>query len=287
MSIEKPATDFNAMREYLSRSSGRTYWRSLEELSRTPEFGAFLESEFPRQAAGWKDMSGRCDFLKLMAASLALAGAGGCLRQPDENIVPYVSQPEELVPGNALYFATAMNCGGFGKGVVVKSLMGRPIKVEGNPQHPDSLGATDIFGQGSILSLYDPDRSQTPIYRQNIDTWRRFLTTMTREAAAMREGRGAGLCVLTETVTSPTQARLMEQILDELPEAAWHQFEPLSRDTVHAGARLAFGKPVDAIYRFDRAGIVVSFDGDFMLRNSRQSALCTRFHERAPRGALG
>ncbi len=259
----KPPLDIQAIRDYLARSAPRDYWRSLDEVSRTPEFREYLEREFPRQARAWTD-EGRRDFLKLMAASLALAGAGGCLRQPDEDIVPYVRQPEGIVPGNPLFYASAMTLGGFAKGVIVKSVMGRPIKVEGNSLHPDSLGATDVFGQASILSLYDPDRSQTPIFRQNIDTWQRFVTQVAAAASALRRNRGAGLCILTQSITSPTQARLLEEILEAMPEARRFQYEPVSRDSIRQGAELAFGKPVDTLYRFDQADVVLALDGDFL-----------------------
>jgi molybdopterin-containing oxidoreductase family iron-sulfur binding subunit len=264
MNSEPPQSDYSAMRQFLAGAGSRDYWRSLEQLSETSEFRDFLDHEFPRQARGWSDATGRREFLKLMAASLALAGASGCLRQPDEKIVPYVHQPEAITPGNPLFYASAMVMGGMAKGVIVKSQMGRPIKIEGNPLHPESLGAADVFAQASILSLYDPDRSRTPLYRQNIETWGRFLTAIKGEASTLRERRGAGLCILTETVTSPTLAGQLEELLDEFPEAAWHQYEPISRDSVRAGSRLAFGKQIDTIYHFDKADVVLSLDGDFL-----------------------
>ena len=179
-------------------------WRSLEELAGTAEFRELLAREFPSQLAQWDDPVGRRNFLKLMAASLALAGVTGCTQAPDEKIVPYVRAPEEMVPGRPLSFATALTRGGFALGVLVESHLGRPTKIEGNPQHPLSLGATDAYAQASILDLYDPDRSQTVRQRGTIDTWDRFLTAMSVDAAALKGRRGAGLRILTETVTSPT-----------------------------------------------------------------------------------
>jgi molybdopterin-containing oxidoreductase family iron-sulfur binding subunit len=154
---------------------GKKYWRSLEELADTPQFREFVAREFPQQAEGWNDPVERRTFLKLMGASLALAGLSGCVFQPPEKIVPYVKQPEEHVPGKALFYATAAPVLGVATPVLVRSNEGRPTKIEGNPLHPNNrppdfppddpireirgISATDIFAQASILSLYDPDRS--------------------------------------------------------------------------------------------------------------------------------
>ena len=154
-------TNIDALRARLDGTRGREYWRSLESLAETPEFKEFLHREFPQNASEWLDPVGRRNFLKLMGASLALAGVSACTRQPNEELVPYVRQPEELVPGKPLFFATAMPMNGAGIGLLVESHEGRPTKIEGNPDHPSSRGATDVFAQAAILGLYDPDRSQT------------------------------------------------------------------------------------------------------------------------------
>src|SRR6187455_3394759 len=153
--------DMEALRARLEGTRGREYWRSLDAVSETPEFKEFLHREFPQNASEWLDPVGRRGFLKLMSASLALAGVSACTRQPTEELVPYVRQPEELVPGKPLFFATAMPFAGSAIGLLVESHEGRPTKIEGNPDHPSSQGATDIFAQASILGLYDPDRSRT------------------------------------------------------------------------------------------------------------------------------
>src|SRR5579864_8900339 len=137
------------------------YWRSFDELAATEEFRAFVEDEFPNRAPDWNDPASRRRFLRLMGASIALAGASACTKQPKELIVPYVKQPEELVPGKPLFYATAMSVAGVATGLLVESHLGRPTKIEGNPQHPASMGATDAAMQASVLTLYDPDRSQT------------------------------------------------------------------------------------------------------------------------------
>src|SRR5437870_2459334 len=164
--------------------SGKQYWRSLDELADSPVFEEFVRREFPQQAEEWNDPVERRTFLKLMGASLALAGLSGCVIQPPEKIVPYVKQPEEEVPGKGLYFATAFSLGGIATPVLVRSNEGRPTKIEGNPDHPNNRSAdgadkgssaTDIFSQASILTLYDPDRSQTPVYRGEPRLWPAFV----------------------------------------------------------------------------------------------------------------
>src|SRR5574339_868515 len=152
--------DFSAIRSRLAGSHGRLYWRSLSELADTADFRDYLHREFPEQASEWNDPKGRRNFLKLMSASLALAGVGACTRQPPENIVPYVRQPEDVVPGRPLFFASAIPLAGVARPVLVESHLGRPTKIEGNPEHPASIGSSDAFMQASILGFYDPDRSR-------------------------------------------------------------------------------------------------------------------------------
>ena len=244
---------------------GERFWRSLEELARTPQFEQLVHREFPSQLAVWDDAIGRRRFLQLMGASLALAGAAGCTRGPQEKIVPYVRAPEDLVPGRPLYYATAVTRGGYALGVLAETHEGRPTKIEGNPQHPASLGATDAWAQAAILSLYDPDRSQTLIGRGVIETWDHFHTMLAAQRERLLARRGAGLRILTETVTSPTLAGQLRAILQELPEAVWHQYEPVNFDNAREGQRLAFGRHVDARYRFDQARVVLALDADFLL----------------------
>src|SRR5215467_8125464 len=164
MSELRKKLDLAAARARLEGARGKDYWRSLDELAATPEFRDMLEREFPRQAVGWSDdedpVEGRRNFLKVMGASLALAGMTACTRQPTEHIMPYVRQPEDLIPGRPLFFATATTLNGVANGMLVESHMGRPTKMEGNPGHPATLGACDSFSQAAILQLYDPDRSQ-------------------------------------------------------------------------------------------------------------------------------
>src|SRR5213594_137717 len=188
-------------RERLSRSRGREFWRSLEELSGDPAFQDLLHREFPSGASEWEEGLDRRRFLQLAAASLAFAGLSACTRQPLDAIVPYVKQPEEIVPGRPRLFATAMTLGGYGTGLLVESHEGRPTKIEGNPEHPASLGATDAFAQALILGLYDPDRSQLALELGEIRTWDAFVARIRAALPALQASGGAGIRFLTGTVT--------------------------------------------------------------------------------------
>ncbi len=256
--------DLAEVRARLSEAHGPRYWRSLEELAQTEEFVALLQREFPRQATEWPEGLSRRHFLHLMGASLALAGLSACTRQPTETIVPYVRQPEEIVPGKVLYFATAMTLSGVALPLLVESHMGRPTKVEGNPEHPASLGATDVYAQASVLTLYDPDRSQTLTYLNEVRPWTAFLGAMRGQLAIQKTTRGAGLRILTETVSSPTLAAQIESLLAAYPAAKWHQYEPVNRDSARLGAQMAFGQFADAQYRLENADVIVSLDADFL-----------------------
>jgi molybdopterin-containing oxidoreductase family iron-sulfur binding subunit len=256
--------DLGAIRERLAGARGRQYWQSLEELAETDEFLRYMEREFPNQAP--RDMAplGRREFFRVMGATLALAGVGGCAYQPPEKIVPYVEQPEQMVPGKALFYTTAFQRSGYAIGLLGTSNMGRPTKLEGNPDHPASLGATDAITQASLLTLYDPDRSQAVRHFGNPSTWDEFLGEMTDRLDALHRSRGAGLRVLTGTVTSPTMTGQLRRLLALFPEAKLHQHEPAGRDSVREGARLAFGDEVNPVYQLDRAQVILSLDSDFL-----------------------
>ena len=256
--------DFSAIRSRLASSEGRLYWRSLGELADTPAFREYLHREFPEQASEWNDPKGRREFLKLMSASLALAGVGACTKQPPEGIVPYVTQPEEVVPGRPLFFASAMPFDGVAHPVLVESHMGRPTKIEGNPEHPASLGATDAITQGEVLNLYDPDRAKTITYRGEVRPWGAFVTAMENALLAQQERQGAQIRILTGPITSPSLAELLATFLDRYPQARWHQFDPIPRHGAREAIRQASGTVQEAIYHFDKADVVVSLDADFL-----------------------
>ena len=255
--------DLPAVRALLQKAHGREYWRSLQDLAQTDEFQDLMHREFPRYASEWEDGDSRRNFIKLMGASLALAGLTACTRQPTELITPYVKQPEELVPGRPLFFATAMPLGSGATGLLVESHEGRPTKVEGNPEHP-TQGACDVYAQASVLGMYDPDRSQALTLEGEIRSWGAFLGVIQQAMSAQKAKRGAGLRILTETVTSPTLADQIKQLQAAFPGAKWHQWEPAGAHSARAGAQLAFGQPVNTVYDFRGADVIVSLDADFL-----------------------
>ena len=256
--------DLVHIRQQVQNTTGPEYWRSLEELAGSQEFQETMHREFPRGASEWLDGISRRGFLQLMGASLALAGMTACTKQPLEPIVPYVRQPEEIIPGIPLYFATAFTLAGYAHPLLAKSNMGRPTKVEGNPQHPASLGAADIFAQASLLDLYDPDRSQTITYLGEVRTWAGFLGAIRGPLAIQKPLQGGGIRILTQAMSSPTLVNQLRSFLTAFPAARWHQWQPANRDNVFAGAQMAFGQPVETQYRLEAADIIFSLDADFL-----------------------
>ena len=250
--------------EAASSSQRREGWRTLEELAHDPAFQERLCNEFPSEVEAITDPVARRRFLKLMGASMALAGVTACTRQPLEKIVPYVRQPEELIPGKPLFFATAMPLGGSATGLLVESHEGRPTKIEGNPLHPGSLGASDVFAQAAILGLYDPDRSQTLTNLGDIRPWSAFLGAIRGALTAQAPLQGAGLRILTESVNSPTLAAQIREVLARFPSARWHQWDPASPESAREGARLAFGEYVTPQYRLSQADVIVALDADIL-----------------------
>jgi len=244
--------------------TGPQYWRSLEELAGTSAFQEALHREFPKGASEWLDTVSRRGFLKVLGASLGLAGMTGCVRLPLEPIVPYVRQPENVIPGRPMYYATAVTLGGYASPVLVESHLGRPTKIEGNDQHPASMGGTDIFTQASILGLYDPDRSQSVISLGDQRSYTAFLSAIRGPLSAQKALQGAGIRILTPTISSPTLADQLRNFLKVYPQAKWHVYEPVNRDNVLEGAKLAFGQPVETGYDFSKADVIVSLDADFL-----------------------
>src|SRR5246500_2994184 len=247
-----------------AEKTGPEYWRSLEELAGSPGFQEALHREFPKGASEWVDSVSRRGFLKVMGASLGLAGMTGCVRLPLEPIVPYVRQPENIIPGRPMFYATAVTLGGYASPVLVESHLGRPTKIEGNDRHPASLGGTDIFAQASILGMYDPDRSQSVMSMGDQRSWQAFLTAIRGPLSAQKALQGAGIRILTPTISSPTLADQLRNFLKVYPQAKWHVYEPVNRDNVLEGAKLAFGQPVETRYDFSKADVIVSLDADFL-----------------------
>lgn len=250
------------------------YWRSLQEI----ETGGSSTSvpEFSSGAQDWWDGVSRRNFLKMAAASVALGGLSACTRQPLQQILPYVKQPPEWTPGEPLFYATCMTLGGYALGILVKNREGHPIKIDGNPEHPATLGGSNIWMQAAVLDLYDPDRSQSYLHKGEPTSWERVLATVAALAGDMRSNHGEGLRILTETVTSPTLTAQIGEILKTYPGARWHQYESVNRDNVLEGTKLAFGGPLDVHYDFEKAKTILSLDGDFLyahpaaLRYARQ-----------------
>ncbi|MGC1297471.1 MAG: TAT-variant-translocated molybdopterin oxidoreductase [Alloacidobacterium sp.] len=252
------------VRKKLSGKTGKKYWRSLEELADKPGFGEMLSREFPQQASEWIDPVSRRGFLKLAGASLALAGLSGCTKQPDEAIYPYIKAPEDLVLGKPMYFATAFPFPTGAVPVLVKSDAFRPIKIDGNPEHPYIKGGSDPFTQGTLLDLYDPDRSQHIIYRGETRTWVTFQAAWRSALADKKSAGGAGVYFLSGTVTSPTLAAQWKKAQATFPNAKWIQYDAVNRDSACAASKAAFGDYLDAQYKLDVADVILSLDADFL-----------------------
>ena len=240
-------------------------WRSLEQAAENPAFLAQAAREFPGLAGALTEKRDRRQVLRLMAAALAMGGVGGCdPGKPSGSLIPAVEIPPNIIPALPNYYATANVLDGYATGVVVKHNMGRPIKVEGNPNHPASLGATDVFAQAQLLDFYDPDRA-VEITRAGIPSDRQTLeTAASAQRAALAARQGAGMRILSGKVTSPTLAAQLDMLRQQYPQAQWHQWEPISRDAVRGGAKLAYGRPVDAIAHLEKADIVLAIDSDLL-----------------------
>jgi MoCo/4Fe-4S cofactor protein with predicted Tat translocation signal len=287
--------DLETVRQQLRGKRGPEYWRSLEELAATAEFQEMLHREFPRQASEWVELSSapaggsgepavpgvsRRAFLQLSSASLALAGLTACTRQPLEKIVPYVEQPEQVVPGRPLYFATTLVQGGYGVGVLAESHEGRPTKLEGNTEHPASLGATDMFAQAAILELYDPARSQVVLHDGRAAMASTLLAAVAEQLRGKRAAGGQGLRLLTGAVTSPTFAAQMKELAALCPNARWHRWEPAGPLNSRAGAVRAFGRPVETRYDLTKADVIAAFDSDFLASGPGAVVYARQFADR-------
>ncbi len=251
---ETPMT-LEQVRADLKGTTGKRYWRSLDELQNTPEFQAAVEKEFPSAAQEWVDPVSRRGFLKIMGASMALAGLAGCTKQPDEPIYPYVKAPEDLLLGKPNYFASMNPLPTGGVPVLVKSDEYRPVKVDGNPDHAYNHGSSDVFSQGSLLDLYDPDRSQHATFEGENREWAEFAQALHDKVAGTKDG--TGIYFLSATITSPTLARQWKAVQSAYPKATLVQYDPAL-----AGTFLAKGYNVQ--YDLSTADVIVSLDADFL-----------------------
>jgi MoCo/4Fe-4S cofactor protein with predicted Tat translocation signal len=251
---EKPLT-LAQVRQELKGVKGKKFWRSLDELADTPEFRAAVEKEFPSTAPEWIDPVSRRGFLKLMGASMALAGLAGCTKQPDERIYPYVKAPEDLVLGKPMYFATAHPFPTGAVPLLVKSSEFRPIKIDGNPEHAYIRGGSDPMSQGTLLAMYDPDRSQHVLYRGESREWGEFVEAFRDQMAASKDG--TGVYFLSATITSPTLARQWKAVQAAYPKAKLAQYDPAIAGTwAEKGINLQFD--------LSAVDVIVSLDADFI-----------------------
>lgn len=274
-SSKKQGLPINGQRpsRLVSQATGREYWRSLDDLADTPEFRDFLEREFPANASELLENSRR-DFLKIMGASLALAGAAaipGC-RRPDHRLIAYNTVPEEIIEGKPLYYATAMPLPGGGcEGLLARTLEGRPVKLEGNPLHPHNRGKSSVTSQSAILDLYDIDREPAWVgstgaadHPAPATRWADFRRQARTIFDAFDTTRGERLAFLVDKSTSPTRAALKQRIMSRWPNAKWFVHEPADREHAIEGANIAFGRPVRPVLSLERADVVVCLNYDLL-----------------------
>ena len=258
----RPPHDIAALRAKLAH--GPSFWRSLDEVAQTPAFRSFIMAEFPAAArlAGGPD---RRRFLQVMAASFALAGLTGCGDEDGrDHEIPYVRNPLHTQPGIPVNYASATLFDGFANGAIITTVNGRPLKIEGNPEHPWSRGGTDVLGQASVLGMYDPFRSQTVRHLNRPSSWQALAGAMAEPAATVRAHHGRGLRILTGPVTSPSLAAQLAALQQAYPEMRWHSYAPVARTGLYDGAQAVFGRPVETRLHFDQAKVVVSLAGDFL-----------------------
>lgn len=243
-------------------------WQALDQFIGSPQFQETLKNEFPEDAPEWLDPVTRRRFLQMSGASIALATAVGCNPSlkpaPERKVLPYVKKPEAITPGVPLFFTSTLTLGGYGLGVLVKSHEGRPVKVEGNPSHPASLGSTDLFAQASVLGVYDPDRSKSCMNNGVSCTWDKVRGKLLEVVDQQRAKKGAGFRIVTDATTSPTFAGLMDELKKTLPDMKWIQYEAVSQTNALQGGRLAYGKYVNPVYSFKDADVILSLDADFL-----------------------
>ncbi len=260
-------------------------WRSIEERAGSQELAEAAKREFPAGASEMTDAVSRRGFIQLMGASTALAGIGTACRKPPDRIVPFVRRPEEVTPGNPLHFATNVAFEGYGIGLLVESHEGRPTKIEGNPTHPGSLGAATGFDQGLILGLYDDDRARQLTRKGLPVAWRSLLADIEALAPRLAATGGASLRFLGEPTASPVVADLRNRIRAKFPKAEFVTYSSVAGDGAEQGARLAFGRPLEARHDLAAAAVILSLDSDFISEGPEQLRLARAFSARREPGA--
>ena len=277
--IKPESLEVSALRDLLTRRSGRASWRALEQVADSSEFHSFIDRRHPSLGPMLAGV-GRRRILQIMAASFAMGGLSACGRSSNSGtskIIPYVKQPTGLTPAAPIYYASAHVLDGIANGVLVTTMDGRPIKLEGNPQHPWNRGATDAFTQAHVLGLYDPDRAQSVIHVGNTSSWEGFHAAMYGRFNALRASKGRGVRLLTGPTSSPSFIAQIRRMQKALPEMLWHVHAPAGQDTIYEGARQAFGKPMETHWNFDKADLIVSFDGDFLDAGPQQAGVARRW----------
>jgi MoCo/4Fe-4S cofactor protein with predicted Tat translocation signal len=260
--------------------TAKQYWRSASQIANTAKFQDWMHREFPVGASELPEGSSRRNLLKFMGATLALAGLTAC-RRPEEKIYPLVRGAEDLVPGKPVYYNSVFSMSGTAAGIMVETHDGRPTKIEGNPNHPHSLGAASTYAQASILGLYDPDRIAKHTKDGNAVEWKDFVAAV----PTLFSGDGSKLRFLSQRIASPSYARLKGETLKKFPGARWVEYEPIQADGAREGARIAFGRPVSVNYNFEAADVILSLDFDFLgldgstLLNARQWAARRRVRD--------
>ncbi len=249
----------------MSQQHATKYWRSLDELENTPEFQEFVHREFPVAASEYPDGVSRRRWMQLMGASFALAGVAGC-RWETKKFAPFLHRPEGYVPGQPTKYATTIEWAGAPRHLLMTNYDGRPIKVEGNPEHPGSLGATNAMTQAATLALYDPDRSRNPRKKESAAnaTWDEFDTFLGERRAALKGKQGAGLAILVEPSRSISTGAMLKRITSAMPQAAVFEYAPLANTSEAAGIEMAFGQKLDAHYKLADAKVIASLDADLI-----------------------
>lgn len=243
----------------MSEVTQNTYWKSLNELAQNKEYKNFVEREFPENATELTDGVSRKGFLRVMGASIALAGFAAC-RRPVQKILPYSNQPEDIVPGIPLHYATAMPFQGSLTGLVIENHEGRPTKVEGNDLHPGSHGNTNAYHQATMLEMYDPDRSRSPINKGSKATTDDFISF----ANSYFADSSKKIAFISEANSSPTYLALKKSTLSKFKNAKWITYEPFGEDNAIEGNNIAFGNRLRTYYMYNNADVVVSLDDDFL-----------------------
>jgi molybdopterin-containing oxidoreductase family iron-sulfur binding subunit len=269
----KPLVEINP-----TRLTGKQYWRSLDQAAATPEFQEWVTREFPEGYAT-VDGTNRRTLLKLMGASFGLAGLTAC-RRPVEKILPFSRASEGYIHGQPLHYASVATFNGTASGVIVTTIEGRPIKIEGNPKHPYSLGATNAHLQASLLSLYDPDRAKEVQHQGARSNWDEFAAWAKAEFDVTKQGDGSGLRIVSEKNASPTLASVRTDLSKRFPKALWVEYESVNLDAVRAGAALATGQSVEPHFVFDKADVVFALDCDFLGLDSASILPVKQFSKR-------